>query len=304
MSNQEMSDTIRALIAQVAQMASALDTANTKLASLSQTCEGARKSFDDRMNAAEIKIASVSETAHRSNKHIMKLVNETAIPSTVFTNNRKDWTTWSRTMKVYLDCKYSGFRRMLEWAETREEEITTTLVDGTQWQYARESNGQLYKFLFTVTTTKAQAMINNMDPTMGYECWRKIAQFYDPPGGEGELDKINVLLNTKRCDSLGKVVSTIETWEKDWSHYVEKTKETLPEKWKVNLSLRMIPKNFEHDIRFRYVHVLRHNVCAQRVQLNTLREQQRLILLVLSGKQRLKAFIPYALVGCGLIDDH
>ena len=143
MSNQEMSDTIRALIAQVAQMSSSMDTANAKLASLQQTCDGAWKSFDDRMNAAEVKIASVADNAYRKNKHIMKLVNETAIPPTVFTNNRKDWTTWSRTMKAYLDCKYSGFRRMLEWAETREEEITTTLVDGTQWQYARESNGQL-----------------------------------------------------------------------------------------------------------------------------------------------------------------
>ena len=84
MSNQEMSDTIRALIAQVAQMASALDTANTKLASISQTCDGAWKSFDDRMSAAEVKIASVSENAHRSNKHIMKLVNEAAIPHGVY----------------------------------------------------------------------------------------------------------------------------------------------------------------------------------------------------------------------------
>ena len=106
----------------------------------------------------------------------------------------------------------------------------------------------------TVTKLEAHAMINNMDPTMGYECWRKIAQFYDPPGGEGELDKINVLLNTTRCTSLGKVVSTVETWEKDWNHYVEKTKEQLPEKWKVNLLRRMIPKNFEQDIRLRYVH--------------------------------------------------
>ena len=53
MSYQEMSDTIRALVAQVAQMSSALDTANTKLVSLQQTCDGAWKSFDDRMSAAK-----------------------------------------------------------------------------------------------------------------------------------------------------------------------------------------------------------------------------------------------------------
>ena len=71
---------------------------------------------------------------------------------------------------------------MLESAETREEEIVLEHVDSTQWQHARESNGQLYNFVLTVTKLEAQAMINNMDPSMGYECWRKIAQFYDPPG--------------------------------------------------------------------------------------------------------------------------
>ena len=46
-----------------------------------------------------------------------------------------------------------------------------------------------------------------------------------------------MLLNTSRCTNLAKVVSTVETWEKDWNNYVEKTKEALPEKWKVNLLL-------------------------------------------------------------------
>ena len=63
-----------------------------------------------------------------------------------------------------------------------------------------------------------------------------------------------MLLNTARCTSLGKVVSTVEISEKDWNNYAERTKEALPEKWKVNLLLRMIPKNSEQDTRLRYVH--------------------------------------------------
>ena len=63
---------------------------------------------------------------------------------------------------------------MLEWAETREAEIVLEHLDITQWQHALESNGQSYNFLPTVTKREAQAMINNMDPSMGYECWRNI----------------------------------------------------------------------------------------------------------------------------------
>ena len=212
MSQQELSDTVRALIAQVAQLSSALDTANTKLDSLQQTCDGAWTRISERIDATEVKMTYFMDNVRGNGGKTMKLVNETAIAPTVYSNDRKDWTTWSRTMKAYLDCRYSGFRKMLKWAETCEEEVTLEMIDGTGWSYARESNGQLCNFLLTVTKLEAQAMINNMDPTMGYECWRKIAQFYDPPGGEGELDKINVLLNTTRCTTLAKVVSTVETW--------------------------------------------------------------------------------------------
>ena len=48
---------------------------------------------------------------------------------------------------------------------------------------------------------------------------------------------------------------------------MEKTKEPLPEKWKVNLLLRMIPKNFEQDIRLRYVHDIKS------IQYSNLRKQ-------------------------------
>ena len=106
-----------------------------------------------------------------------------------------------------------------------------------------------------------------MNSTTGYECWRKIAQFYDPPGGDGELDKINGLLNITRCTNLAKVPCAVETWEKDWNLYSEKTKDVLPEKWKVNLLLKMIPKDFGRDTCLWYVHD------ARSIQYQRLREQ-------------------------------
>ena len=151
MSHQELSDTVRALIAQVAQLSSALDNANNKLDSLQQTCDGAWTRISERIDATEVKITYFMDNVRGNGGKTMKLVNETAIAPTVYSNDRKDWTTWSRTMKAYLDCRYSGFRKMLEWAETCEEEVTLEMIDGTGWSYARESNGQLYNFLLTVT---------------------------------------------------------------------------------------------------------------------------------------------------------
>ena len=123
MSQQEMSDTIRAMTAQIVQLSTALDNANQQLTTLQQTCDGAWSKLDQRMLTMETRVSGIQDMQRTERKHAMKLVNETAIPPTVFSNERKEWTTWSRTMKAYLDCRYSGFRKMLEWAETRDEEI-------------------------------------------------------------------------------------------------------------------------------------------------------------------------------------
>ena len=85
-------------------------------------------------------------------------------------------------------------------------------------------------------------MIKNVDPTKGYKCWRTIAQDYDPTGGESELDRINLVLSIPRCRSLNSTISTVESWEQNWALYMDRTKEALPERWRVNLLLRMAPK--------------------------------------------------------------
>ena len=59
----------------------------------------------------------------------------------------------------------------------------------------------------------------------------------------------------------------MKTWETYWYQYVKKTQGTLPEKWKVNLLLRMLPKNYEQDIRLRYDHDIKT------IHYKTLREQ-------------------------------
>ena len=87
MSQQELSDTVRALIAQVAQLSSALDTANTKLDSLQQTCDGAWTRISERIDATEVKITYFMDNVRGNGGKTMKLVNETAIAPTVYSND-------------------------------------------------------------------------------------------------------------------------------------------------------------------------------------------------------------------------
>ena len=86
------------------------------------------------------------------------------------------------------------------------------MVNGTQWRHARESTVQLFNLLTTYTELEPQVMCNSVDPTKGYECWRKLTQHYDPTCGESELDRINHLLSIPRCKSLSCMITTIESW--------------------------------------------------------------------------------------------
>ena len=78
MSQQEMSDTIRALTAQVVQLSGSLDAANNKIAALQQTCDGAWAGLDQRVLNAETNVSKLQDNQRMSNKHTMKLVSETS----------------------------------------------------------------------------------------------------------------------------------------------------------------------------------------------------------------------------------
>ena len=68
------------------------------------------------------------------------------------------------------------------------------------------------------------------DPEEGFECWRKLIQHYDPLGGDNELTMINTLLNVPRCKTMSQIIKTAEHWEREWAQYIDRTKESLPER--------------------------------------------------------------------------
>ena len=47
--------------------------------------------------------------------------------------------------------------------------------------------------------------------------------------------------------------NTVETWERELNEYSERTSEQFPDRFKVNLLLRMLPPEHEAEIRMRHV---------------------------------------------------
>ena len=55
----------------------------------------------------------------------------------------------------------------------------------------------------------------------------------------------------------------VESWEQNWAFYMDRTKEALPERWRVNLLLRMLPEENKQDISLKYVQNIKTVTYAQ-----------------------------------------
>ena len=74
------------------------------------------------------------------------------------------------------------------------------------------------------------------------------------------------MMDVTRCKHMSDVPRAVETWEQEWAYYQQRTGENLPETLRVNILLKMVPSDFEDEVRLRYVRdevdysTLRHQV--------------------------------------------
>ena len=155
---------------------------------------------------------------------------------------------------AYCKGMHPGFRKVMKWCQEQEDPLTEELIEAIQWDPAVEGNGVLYDLLIQITDGEAQSIVeNSTGDEQGFEAWRELVRWFDPTNSLNEMDKVNQLLAVPRCGKISEVMRTVSTWEANWAEYLDRSGNTLPEGWRVNLLLRMVPKENEREIRLRYV---------------------------------------------------
>ena len=66
------------------------------------------------------------------------------------------------------------------------------------------------------------------------------------------LDRVRQLSNVTRVNRIDDVMVAIESWEKKFADYVEKTGHSMPEVWKTNAIMDIIPLKHKEEIEVRY----------------------------------------------------
>ena len=62
---------------------------------------------------------------------------------------------------------------------------------------------------------------------------------------------------------MAEVSYRIARWEDELRRYKERTEFEMPEAWKVSLMLKMVPQEFERELRMRYVHGIKSHAAIR-----------------------------------------
>ena len=177
-----------------------------------------------------------------------------ALPQKFAGKAEESFRSWSHDLKAYANAVFPGFRSVLTWAESSAEPVDEDALKLIEWDHLEAANSQLYDLLVTLTESEAKNMVLNVGVENGLEAYRKLSDWYDSYGKVNELERFNRLMGVSRCRTIGDVPRAVESWESDWSVYKLRTGEELPERLRTNTLLRMIPSDYEEEIRMRYAH--------------------------------------------------
>ena len=264
MSNTQLTEMIERAMGQLAELATAHDITEGRSVSTAQALEELTAAthlmsaeMDRRIQACEGSLEALKaelEQAQKSERErTFRLLDAKSMRPNRFGGNRKAWRTWSRTMKAFLNSQYPGARDALEYMEKLDHKPTEDDVDQLQWKNGKALNEGLYDILLTHTESEPQGMVCNCKPKEGFAIWKKLSNFYEPRGGESDVDRLNKLLQWPRAKNMENVSNTVESWEAALAEYVDRTGEDFPERFKVNLLLRMLPTEAESEVRLRHV---------------------------------------------------
>ena len=258
----QMIERINEQIATISTMQENADAAQAAtaqaLAELTQAAQAANSAMDLRMQQCEITLEAIktelkaAQESRRSGGRDRLMDIKAASPGK-FGGNRRNWRTWARTMKAYMNVQFQGARKAMEKIEKMALKPTNSDLEALGWKDTELFDKGLYDVLLLHTEGEPQQMIINSSSEEGFAAWKKLANFYEPRGGESDVDRLNNLLTWPRAKKMEQVASTVESWETALAEYVERTEETFPDRFKVNLLLRMIPTDAESEIRMRHV---------------------------------------------------
>ena len=142
------------------QFAGHLDTMRAQVEALAVNLTQSQTETADLRTATDLALTTMQESLDKASLRttsgqgadgpgFMRLMDEKVNRPPTFDGNRKDVRGWSRPVKVYLDSKYPGFRKMLTVIERAEGMSNDFDLQQSGWKWALVAKKSFYNMLIS-----------------------------------------------------------------------------------------------------------------------------------------------------------
>ena len=159
---------------------------------------------------------------------------------------------WAKKANNYLDSNCDGIRRALEKIEFEKEMIDEFALESLELQGADRIDKQLNQFLLAYTDLAAMTSVENAHGS-GFEAWRRLTAEYDPMSAQAGFNKMGNLMHPPKSKNEFEVSMRVEQWEAEEKRYNDRTRNKIPDGWRLEILVAMLPTALEQESRMRIV---------------------------------------------------
>ena len=169
-----------------------------------------------------------------------------------FSSVHEDWPAWAYQFGTWLGSSYESSEKLLDWAEARgEEAIDDTDIVNLKIEHpgVEKFNSQLHALLVSLTTrgTEAFEIVRNSKKNYGLDSWRRLACKYSPNSPQAQMQQLKRILHPPQVE-LTQLRMSIESWDRQYRTYKEKTREELSDGMQRMCVMAMCPTRLREHL--------------------------------------------------------
>eukprot|EP00435_Cladocopium_sp_Y103_P028751 s1055_g7.t1 len=149
---------------------------------------------------------------------------------------KQRWPLWAFGFTTWFVSQHEKSDEMLKWAASYNGAIDEAVLDAvldveiatrTGWDDAHRVNRQLHVALVSLTKGETLSILRNSVAQSGLDGWRRLSREYEPQTAQSNYHLLAKVLRPARTKELSSLRGAIETWERLYTQYQERTSDSL-----------------------------------------------------------------------------
>jgi len=146
---------------------------------------------------------------------------------------KQKWPLWTFGFTTWFVSQHEKAEEMLKWRAASyngaidEAVLDVEMATRNGWEDAHRMNKQLHVALVSLTKGETLSILRNSVAQSGFDGWRRLSREYEPQTAQSNYHLLAKVLRPTRAKDLSSLRGAIETWERLYTQYQERTSDSL-----------------------------------------------------------------------------